>query len=72
MWEFLGRGFTIGERKQDPELAPYMTMDALDEAFYDLEKYPLRTDPAPTATQAQAASLLYPTGDVTVNGITAV
>lgn len=57
MWEFLGRGFTRIERTEGADVAPYMTVENLDPAFYDFEKTPVRHEPAPTATQARAATL---------------
>ncbi|OAG34167.1 hypothetical protein AYO21_11699 [Fonsecaea monophora] len=70
MWEFLGRGFTMTERDPDADLAPYMTLDALDKDFYDTDKTPLLEGPAPTMAQARAKSLEHPVDPITVNGVT--
>ncbi|KAJ9144525.1 flavin-binding monooxygenase-like protein [Pleurostoma richardsiae] len=41
MWAFLGRGFTRLERDPDADVAPYMSVDALDPAWFD-ESIPWR------------------------------
>lgn len=62
MWAFLGRGFTRIERETDADIAPYMCRDNLDSAFYDFVKFPIRQEPAPTASQARSRTRQAPNG----------
>jgi len=57
MFAYLGLGFTTIERDPVADKAPYMNVEQLNPAFYDFDRTPLRSEPAPTATQARKLSL---------------
>jgi hypothetical protein len=57
MFAYLGLGFTTIERDQNADKAPYMNVEKLDPDFYDFDRTPLRSEPAPTAAQARKLSL---------------
>ncbi|KAH3940636.1 hypothetical protein HBH98_219190 [Parastagonospora nodorum] len=62
MWAYLGLGFTKTERDPKADKAPYLTVDCLDPAFYNLASTPLFEGKPPTAEEARKRSLTQPPG----------
>jgi hypothetical protein len=56
MFAFMGLGFTINERDENADKAPYMRVEFLDKNFYDYERVPDYEGSAPTKEGARLAT----------------
>lgn len=59
MFAFMGRGFTVRERTVGSDMAPYMSVKALDPKFYDYS-IPWIAEKPPTKESARLATAEEP------------
>lgn len=67
MFAFMGRGFTQRERTAGADMAPYMSVEALDMKFYDAS-IPWFQGQAPTKESARLKSAEAPPKTLHANG----